>query len=387
MKPLWHPLSTLVVPGLGCYASPNLIRMMLSGGGATELLYSGDRMWPAVRSGQLVPIEPYPAGAARPGMLLIVLAERIPELLRVASVRAHGGLLLQGDADPNYLIEASGDDILARVLLPPKMIGRGMRTLRRLRLDLAEALSATPDDCGSHDPAESIRHKYDSQAPYYADSVQEEISKLLLERIRKCVPRGTRLLVVGSGSGRECHALHQAGYRVSGVDFSHAMIESAKRGAEEQGRQIEFTQADIRTHRESPRSLGGILFTYDVYSFLPRAAERIELLREMRTWLVPGGALFLSARLVRPLYERLILTLQWLRAGSLQPSAWGDSHTRYLTSDGVLHRSFVHCFTFKRLCSEVRAAGLTANALRQGHFELQAPGSARKQERNIDGTI
>jgi len=376
VKPLWHPLSTLVLPGLGCYASPNLIRMMLSGGGAVELLYSGDRMWPAVRSGQRVRIEPFSDGDAAPGALLVILSRGIPDLLRVARAGGDEMLCLRGDADPHELTKVRRDAVLAAVRLPVRAVGQAGRRARRLWLELTEAMRGVSDDCGGEDPAATVLHKYESQAPYYAASSGEEISAQLLERIAERVPRHSRLLVMGSGTGRECYALRQAGYRVSGVDFSPAMIECARRGARERNLDIDFTREDMRQHREPPRSLAGILFTYGVYSFLCRPAERMDLLQRMARWLVPGGPIFLSARLVHRPYERLLLTLQWMRAGCLKRSAWGDSHTRYLTPDGVFHRSFIHCFTLNRLRREVRAAGLAADVFHEGHFELSAPGRA-----------
>jgi hypothetical protein len=377
VKPFWHPLSTLVVPGLGCYASPNLIRMILAAGDNAELLYCGDRMQPALRSGRPVPIEPIDAGKAEPGMALVIVSQGVPDLLRLTALRENGMLVLQGDADPNEITEIEQGAVLARALLPSRQPPHGLRLLRRLRLDLAEAWSGSADELGGNDPAESIRHKYDSQAPYYSGSASGSIDPLLLDRIAASVERGGRLLVVGSGSGMECCALHKAGYHVSGVDFSPAMVQNAQRMAREMNMDIVFTQADIREHSEPAGALAAILFTYDVYSFLPLAAERVALLRRMASWLAPGGAFLVSARLVRRAYERLLLSLLWMRAGSLEPAAWGKAHTRYLTPDGALHRSFVHYFTLRRLHSEARAAGLVASAFRGGHFELRAFDSSR----------
>ena len=42
---------------------------------------------------------------------------------------------------------------------------------------------------------------------------------------------------------------------------------------------IRFEEGDLRTHRERAGSLAGILFTYDVYSFLADREERIAMLR------------------------------------------------------------------------------------------------------------
>jgi SAM-dependent methyltransferase len=380
VKFFWHALSTLVVPDLGCYASPNLIRMLVKASGKAELLYCGDRMWPAVGNGDLVRIEPCRATDARPGMVLVAISEGIPDMLRVTEVRPDGTILLQGDADSAGSVATTGAGILARALLPPRRVRESWRMMHRLRLELVEAFRAAHDELADADPAGSIRHKYDRQASYYADSARDDISKSLLSRITASLPQGGRLLVIGSGTGRECFALRKAGYLVSGIDFSTAMLESSRRTAKERNLEIEFTEADIRQHQEPSGLLSGILFTYGVYSFIPGAADRITVLRKIAGWLQPGGRIFLSARLVRRPYERLPLTLQWMRSGGLKPSEWGASHTRYITPDGVFHRSFVHCLTLNRLLREVQAAGLAASAYREGHFELSAPGTARIEE-------
>jgi SAM-dependent methyltransferase len=350
--------------------------MMLAAGDDAELLYGGDRMWPSVRSGQRVKIEPVAPGEVGPGMPLVVLSQRIPDLLRVVRVGEDGTLQLRGDADPEEIVEVEEDAVLAAASLPSKTVRQGGRWVRRLWLELAEAMRGAPDDRGEEDPAATVLHKYDSQAPYYVASPQDEVSASLLRRIGARVPPGSRLLVVGSGAGRECYALCRAGYRVSGVDFAPTMIESARQGARERDLTIDFARADIREHEESPHSISGILFTYGVFSFLPRSSDRRKLLRKMVRWLAPGGVIFLSLRPVWRTYERLVLTLQWIRASGTGRAEWGDSHTRYLTRDGVLHRSFLHGFTRNRLREEVRAAGLVAGDFHEGHVELSVRSDA-----------
>jgi SAM-dependent methyltransferase len=373
MRAVWHPISTLVDPGLGCYAGAQLIRMLLAGGEHPELLYGGDRMWPAIRNGQLVRISPIEAGEATRGMVLAVLVGGVPDLLRVESIAPSGNVKLRADADPDELTEVGADSILGRAHIAAINPGRLLQLLRRLRLDLAEAISGAPDDRGAGDPASTIMHKYENQAPYYAGSPTDKLSDRLLGRIKSSIPRAGRLLVVGSGAGHECFALRGAGYEVRGIDFSPAMIATARREAVRRDLDILFEQADIRQHKETAASLAGILFTYDVYSFLPGERSRIDLLRRMSGWLAPGGAIFLSARIARRPYERLLLTLQWLRRGGLRPSLWGASHTRYIGPDGAFHRSFVHCFTLKRLLREISAARLSASAFLEGHIELSVP--------------
>jgi hypothetical protein len=116
-------------------------------------------------------------------------------------------------------------------------------------------------------------------------------------------------------------------------------------------------------------SLGAIVFTYDVYSFLPGRAARIDVLRRMRRWLASDAALFLSARRATSWYQRSILTLQH----AVQDTAgeWGDSHTRWIATNGEMRRSFLRVFTDRDLASEARAAGFEIGTWEGGHAMLR----------------
>jgi hypothetical protein len=110
-----------------------------------------------------------------------------------------------------------------------------------------------------------------------------------------------------------------------------------------------------------------VLFTPEVYSFLPQPVERVELLRRIAGWLDRDGVLVVSARPVERVTEYLILTLQWARG--MGRRHWGDSHTRYVLEDGTIHRSFVHYFTQRQLRRETGLAGLRLERLENGRAE------------------
>src|SRR5262249_19643051 len=116
------------------------------------------------------------------------------------------------------------------------------------------------------------------------------------------------------------------------------------------------------------RSVDAVVFTYDVYSFLPDREERVQVLAGMRAWLRPGGTVFLSARTVQSAWARSILTAQRVRWGT----SFGASHTRWIASDGSLRRSFVQVFSGSRLRGEIESAGMRAGDLAGGHVVLEA---------------
>jgi SAM-dependent methyltransferase len=370
----WHPLSALFLPEMRSFATPYLLRMLLGPGGPVELLYAGDRMWPSVRHGETVRVEPAPPAGVRPGEVVVARLGAVPDLLRVAGLHDDGRVVVQGDADPTERLELEADRILARADLPARRSTQAGRFLRRFGFDLVEAVRGWgPDLLEGEDPAVSVREKYDGQAPFYVEFGGEDIDPTLLELIRKTLPPASRILVVGSGTGRECFALAEAGFPVRGIDFSSAMVEQARKGAAERGLEIPFVRGDAREHVEGAGSLDAVFFTYDVFSFLPGSHERVTLLGEIHEWLTPGGTVFLSARRVLRPYQRAILTLQWLAGLRAVRRRWGASHTRYITADGSLRRSFVHYFTARELEREVRAAGLRTGSWHRAHVTLSKP--------------
>jgi SAM-dependent methyltransferase len=299
------------------------------------------------------------------GDVVVAGVEGAPDLFRVQEHRGER-VRVVGEAEVGDPVEIPVDAVLAKVRLPRVALGRRRRRTHRLLLDLREAWSAQVET--DTEPADTVRDKYSYQAPFYTRTVQPDLDTRLFDWIRQRVGPGGDLLVIGSGTGRECFALANAGWNVIGVDFSPPMIELARREAERRALPVVFHLADIREYEPERARFSAVLFTYDVYSFLPQQADRIALLHKIRTCLATGGVVFLSARRVRSGYARMILTVQWLARRGRTP--WGASHTRWLTADGVVHRSFVQLFTDARLRAEVSSAGFLMEAPQSGHAVL-----------------
>lgn len=364
--PFWHSLSALLLADPRVFATSMSLRLLLRAQGSAEVLFAGDAMAPAVRHGQPVVLEPPSETDVPVGAVVVACPQGIPILFRVDRLAAHH-VELALDADPGERVNVAVGEILAVARLPRSRTAQATRRARRLRIDLHEACNEGPDNLGP-DPAETVRFKYDDQAPMYAAAEGESIESSLLQRIRGRVRTGGRIVVAGSGSGVECMALAREGWAVAGVDFSPEMVRRARETARRRGLEIAFTCGDLRRHREEAGSVSAVVFTYDVYSFVPRRTERVGLLTESARWLEPDGAVFLSAKRVQTPYQWLILTLQWLRARGREP--WGASHTRYIGRDGSLHRSFAHLFTERGLRREAASAGLEIAPWQGGHAVL-----------------
>ncbi len=378
MKPFWHPISTTLIREPPCFATATLLRMLLSGSGALDLTYTGDRMWPSAKHGETLQAMPPAPDSLGEGTCVVALIGGIPEVLRIAEISGDAFTLV-GDADPEPVVTVGLDEIVAVTQLPDSRPGPLTRKLRRLMLDLSEAWSGRPDP--SRDPAATVLDKYESQAIFYSRAEGPAIEPGLLQTIADQIPRGADILVIGSGAGKECLALAEAGWKVTGVDFSSSMVELASQAASERGLDVRFETADIREYELPPASLGGVVFTYDVYSFLPGSSDRVALLSEIRRWLVPTGRLLLSARRASTWYARMILSLQWLARGSTPGSEWGDSHTRWVAADGSLRRSYVRVFRPSQLREETGAAGLRIGPWNAGHCVVRPVRAAIMRDR------
>ncbi len=357
MRPLWHPLSAVLLTEPPVLASAQMLRLLLRTG-PLQVRYAGDRMGSAIRHGGLVSVRSRSQTPAV-GAVVLALVEGAPDLLRVAAVEGER-VLLQGDADPGAGEWVARDAVLGLTELPVRCPGIRSRVAARLLADLREAWGARAE---AQDGAD-VRAKYDAQAPFYAAS-EPVVDAGLLGQARRAFAPGGRVLVAGSGVGTECFALAEAGYEVCGVDFAPSMVAAAREQAHRRALPVRFDQGDLRTHVEPAGSLAGILFTYDVYSFLAHRQDRIALLRRMAAWLAPGGAILLSARRVRGAWSRMVLTLQWLAGGGGR--RWGASHTRWISIRGDLRRSFVQVFTSRALEQEARAAGFRQAGWEAGH--------------------
>jgi SAM-dependent methyltransferase len=369
VKPFWHPASTLLFIDPPMYASTVLLRMFLGKPGSSlEVIYAGDRMWPALAHGQRIQTTPLEVTTPPTGSVVVVEVNGVPDLLRIAGYDGEQ-LLLRADSDPAPALRVAPAALLAGVDLPVRPGAHRGAGRRRWMLDIHEAWTARPDD--AVDPAKTVLDKYDLQAPYYAAVEGADVEERLLQRIRQRVPAGGRILVIGSGTGREALGLAEQGWQVSGVDFSKAMTEFARQAAKKRNLDVRFYQRDLLEHDEPDRSLSAVLFTYDVYSFLPDAAKRHRLLLSLARWLRPDGCVFLSARRPRAaLYYRMMLALQWFRRG-MKRGTWGASHTRWISPDGVLHRSFVQVHTERSIDDEARRAGFETSAWEGGHMVMK----------------
>jgi ubiquinone/menaquinone biosynthesis C-methylase UbiE len=125
---------------------------------------------------------------------------------------------------------------------------------------------------------------------YAADERDAEAGAqaLAAARLAGC-PDGGDLLDVPCGFGRHSIPLAEAGYRVTGVDRSQALIDEARR----RGDKPEFTQADYRELPFADASFDAALNLFTSLGFLGDE-EDVRALTEFRRVLRPDGRLLIE---------------------------------------------------------------------------------------------
>ena len=73
MRGFWHPLSAVYLSQPRVLASPAVLRLLMAGEGRAELVYAGDRMWPAIRHGDTLLVSPLTASPPVEGDVVLTV--------------------------------------------------------------------------------------------------------------------------------------------------------------------------------------------------------------------------------------------------------------------------------------------------------------------------
>ena len=199
--------------------------------------------------------------------------------------------------------------------------------------------------------------------------------------------RGARVLVARQRRrtrGVRARALGVRGHRRR-LLAAHGRGREGGGGAARIGRDVRRPPTSVPT-TSLHGSLGAVVFTYDVYSFVPGIRDREALLTRLSRWLarrrrgVPLGA---RARSALGPCGPLDPVARAAPRGSA--AAWGDSHTRWLDASGNLRRSFVHVFTDRALDREAARRGLRRACRGRAGTGCFVPGAAsERRERALE---
>ena len=187
--------------------------------------------------------------------------------------------------------------------------------------------------------------------------------------VRRFLKPDDRILIVGSGSGREMIALRRDGYNVEGLEPAAAAAELSRTIMKKAGVEARVRIGGIETV-ELDATFDLFVFSWYCYSYIPHRASRVAALRSVRAHLAPGGRIILSYITGEPVPKRLPFTVAAV-AARVTHAGWTPEKNDVLSFEpGGLH--FEHHFAPGEVESEARAAGLKVAALQLGDDGLIA---------------
>ena len=184
-----------------------------------------------------------------------------------------------------------------------------------------------------------------------------------LRKMRRCLPAGGRFLDVGAGTGRYTLPLLQmAGTTAVAHDISPVARETLTE------RLQEFVRADRLAIRgedadelaaEYPQAFDLALLAFGVLAHVAGRAERLRLLRAIRTMLKPDGTLILSVPNAKRRFQaeqRAAAPL--VKQGKLEP---GD--VLYQRNNGGEIRLFYHLYTLDEVRGDLSETGFRVTSV------------------------
>jgi SAM-dependent methyltransferase len=180
---------------------------------------------------------------------------------------------------------------------------------------------------------------------------------------------GARVLDVGCGPGRHTRLLHDAGFRVTGLDLSAVLLRRARAATS-----APLVRADMRALPIRARSMDLVVNLFTSFGYFEDDAAHAAVIRGMAETLAPGGRLildFLNAADVRRALDGAAAEPVAGPNGSWSVKTLADDG-RYVVktitlADGTVHVERVRLLEASLLERMFEAAGLTVEA-RHGDY-------------------
>jgi SAM-dependent methyltransferase len=126
----------------------------------------------------------------------------------------------------------------------------------------------------------------------YADKPYAEEARFVAEAIGRHGTEGPwKVLDLACGSGRHAFEFATMGHSVTGVDFSHELLDLARAGAESRDLDVRFVEQDIRALDIDGGPFDAVTCLFDSIGYLLTNDAIVEALDRARQHLAPHGAM------------------------------------------------------------------------------------------------
>ncbi|MDE0203516.1 MAG: methyltransferase domain-containing protein [Rhodospirillaceae bacterium] len=259
-------------------------------------------------------------------------------------------------------LSPSTGSIGASTLITHPVRGRGMFDGRMAAASKAAAQTVTDATPPAHPHGPELPDMSGSYGQYISSGLYDRRyprpNRRTLRKMKRCLPPGGRFLDVGAGTGRYTLPLLQ----LSGTRcVAHDICPVARETLAERLR--DFVSDDRLVIRggdpddlaaELPQTFDLALLAFGVLAHVARRAERLRLLRAIRTMLRADGTLILSVPNAKRRFRAEQRDAEPLvREGTLEP---GDVLYKRQQADGVI-RLFYHLYTLDEVYADLSEAG------------------------------
>jgi SAM-dependent methyltransferase len=201
----------------------------------------------------------------------------------------------------------------------------------------------------------AIAHSWDELGP--ADNAPSSLMPWEQGLYARFLKTADRILLVGSGAGRDLVGLLKLGYRVEGLDVAARAVACSRHLLEQERLTAEVHTGAIEAV-ELPGSFDAFIFSWCCYSYIPQLATRVGVLSKVKAQLNPAGRVLISyIPAERP--PRLLANRLTRFAGRITGSDWrpepGDVVEASADWRGI---HYEHRFSASDFEREACAAGL-----------------------------
>ncbi|MBN2259698.1 MAG: methyltransferase domain-containing protein [Clostridiales bacterium] len=126
---------------------------------------------------------------------------------------------------------------------------------------------------------------YKTKLGSFVDLVESQCAFELLD-----LPKGSKILDVGCGSGNFSIKLAKMGFKVTGIDLSVDMLKVAREKAKSENVEIDFLQMNVYDLKFENQSFDGV-FSMAAFEFIPDSSRALD---EMMRVLKIGGQLIIG---------------------------------------------------------------------------------------------
>jgi len=199
-----------------------------------------------------------------------------------------------------------------------------------------------------------------------AETTSIEVDQIV--KLLRPVPSSS-ILDLCCGPGRHCLEFARRGFCVTGVDRTARYLELARTRSVEQGLDIEFLQADMRTFKHAEH-FDFTLNLFSSFGYFEDPNDDLQVLRNLQESLKPGGKLLMEMlgkeALARNFRDRLWHhrpgTEEYLLQEVSVRSGWDWIENRWTLVRGGDHRVFtfgIRVYSGAELASALRQAGFS----------------------------